>query len=139
MGIHPNLSLRLNLLTAFCFLLICVVYAQNDDSTSLHIKKKENTFRIGTASFYSNKFVGRKTATGEIFSQKKMTAACNVFPLGTRVRVTNLKNNKSVVVKINDRMHSKNKRLIDLTTEAAEKLKFTRMGLTRVRIEKVRR
>jgi rare lipoprotein A (peptidoglycan hydrolase) len=57
-------------------------------------KDKKATTKIlyGTASFYSNKFQGRKTANGEIFDQKKMTAACNVLPLGTWIRVTNLRN-----------------------------------------------
>ena len=55
------------------------------------------------ASFYSNKFNGRKTANGEIFNNQKLTAAHNTLPLGTYVRVTNLRNGRSVVVKINDR------------------------------------
>jgi rare lipoprotein A len=89
----------------------------------------------GTASFYSNKFNGRKTATGEIFSQQKLTGACNVLPLGTWVRVTNLRNGKKVVVKVNDRMHPKMKRIIDLSRAAAEKLGFVKRGLTRVKLE----
>ena len=89
----------------------------------------------GTASFYSNKFNGRKTANGEIFNQSKMTAACNVLPLGTWVKVTNLRNKRTVVVKINDRLHHKMKRVVDLTKAAAQKLGFVNSGLTRVRVE----
>lgn len=89
----------------------------------------------GTASFYSNKFVGRKTANGEIFSQEKMTAACNVLPLGTWIKVTNLRNGRSVTVKINDRLHSKMKRVVDLTRAGAKKLGFTNSGITRVKVE----
>jgi len=89
----------------------------------------------GQASFYSNKFNGRKTATGAIFSQQKLTAACNVLPLGTKVKVTNLKNGKSVIVTVNDRLHVKTRRLIDLTYKAASTLGFTKQGLTRVRID----
>jgi rare lipoprotein A len=89
----------------------------------------------GTASFYANKFHGRKTANGDIFSQDKLTAACNVLPLGTLIRVTNLRNGRSVIVKVNDRMHSKMKRVVDLSRSAAQKLNFIRSGLTKVKIE----
>ena len=91
----------------------------------------------GTASYYSNNFNGKKTANGEIYSHKKMTAACNVLPLGTWIRVTNLRNGKSVVVKTNDRLHTRMKRVVDLSREAADKLDFVKSGLTRVRVEVV--
>ena len=89
----------------------------------------------GTASFYSNSFHGKKTANGEIYSQKKMTAACNVLPLGTWIRVTNLRNGRSVLVKINDRLHIRMKRVVDLSRSAAEKLNYIKSGLTRVKVE----
>ena len=89
----------------------------------------------GTASYYSNSFNGKKTANGEVYSHKKMTAACNVLPLGTWIRVTNLQNGKSVVVKTNDRLHSRMKRVVDLSREAADKLDYVKSGLTRVRVE----
>ncbi len=89
----------------------------------------------GQASFYSNKFNGRKTANGEIFSQNKMTCACNAVRLGTWLRVTNVKNGKSVVVKVNDRLHKRMRRVVDLTTAAAKKLGFTKTGLARVKVE----
>lgn len=89
----------------------------------------------GTASFYANKFVGKKTANGEIFSQEKMTAACNVLPLGTWIKVTNLRNGHSVTVKVNDRLHTKTKRVVDLTRAAVKKLGYIRSGLTRVKVE----
>jgi rare lipoprotein A len=89
----------------------------------------------GTASFYANKFEGRKTATGEIFSQKKMSGASNILPLNQWVRVTNTKNNIYVILRINDRMHKNNKRLIDLSKSAAKKLKYTGYGLAHVKVE----
>ena len=89
----------------------------------------------GTASYYSNSFNGKKTANGEIYSHKKMTAACNVLPLGTWIKVTNLRNGKSVIVKTNDRLHTRMKRVVDLSREAAEKLGYVKSGLTRVRVE----
>ncbi|MBP6431916.1 MAG: septal ring lytic transglycosylase RlpA family protein, partial [Ferruginibacter sp.] len=96
---------------------------------------KSSKILYGTASYYSNKFDGRKTASGEIFSQKKLTAACNILPLGTWIKVTNLKNGKSVTVKTNDRLHPKMKRIVDLTRAAAHQLGFVSSGLTRVKVE----
>jgi rare lipoprotein A len=89
----------------------------------------------GTASFYSNSFHGKKTANGEIYSQHKFTAACNVLPLGTWIKVTNLRNGKSVIVKTNDRLHARMTRVVDLSRAAADKLNYTKSGLTRVKVE----
>lgn len=97
--------------------------------------KKKPAILYGTASYYSNSFNGKKTANGEIFSQQKLTAACNVLPLGTWIKVTNLRNGKSVTVKINDRLHSRMTRVVDLSRTAADKLSFIRSGLTRVKVE----
>ncbi len=93
----------------------------------------------GVASYYSNRFEGRRTASGDVFSQKKMTAACNKLPLGTYVRVIHLGNKKSVLVKINDRLHHKSKRLIDLTQSAAKRLNMMSGGLAKVRLEVITR
>lgn len=100
-------------------------------------KKKNPTSRIlyGQASFYAAKFVGRKTATGEIFSQGNLTAACNVLPLGTWIRITNLHNGKAIVVRTNDRLHPKTRRIVDLTKTGAQKLGYIKRGLTRVKVE----
>ena len=100
-------------------------------------EKVDNNAWEGTASFYHAKFNGRKTANGEIFSNEKFTAANNFLPLGTYVKVTNLSNGLTVVVKINDRMSKNNKRLIDLSLASASKLKFVDKGLQKVRIEVV--
>ena|SRR5215203_4682213 len=89
----------------------------------------------GTASYYADKFNGRKTATGHVYSHDKPTAACNVLPLGTWIRVTNLRNNYAVVVQINDRLHPKNKRIVDLSKMAASRLGYVKRGLTQVRVE----
>jgi peptidoglycan lytic transglycosylase len=101
---------------------------------SKRTESKEKTL-YGTASFYANKFEGRETANGEIFSQKKLTAASNTIGLNQWVRVTNTRNNLSVVLRINDRMHKNNKRLIDLSKSAARKLKYTGHGLAHVKVE----
>lgn len=99
-------------------------------------QNKRNTKTLyGQASFYSQKFEGRKTATGQFFTHKKFTAACNSLPLGTYIKVTNLKNGKTVVVQTNDRLHKKTTRLIDLTMAGAKRLGFVSAGLTRVKVE----
>lgn len=89
----------------------------------------------GIASFYNSRFQGRVTASGEVYDETKMTAAHNRLKFGTRIRVTNLRNGKSVIVKVNDRMHSRNPRLVDLSRAAAIQLGFVKRGLTRVRVE----
>ena len=96
---------------------------------------KKIIIKYGIASFYAKKFNGRTTSNGAVFSSLKMTAACNVLPLGTWVKVTNLRNNKSVIVEINDHLHHKNKRLIDVSKTAAQKLGFVGRGITRVKVE----
>lgn len=117
-----------------CFLAFFLLSksALAQDSTP---KKDKTKILYGTASYYSNKFQGRKTANGEIFDQKKITAACNVLPLGTWIRVTNLRNKKSVIVKVNDRLHHKTKRIIDLSKAGAIALNFVKSGLAKVKVE----
>lgn len=93
---------------------------------------------LGTASYYSGRFEGIKTASGERFSNKAFTGASNSLRIGTWVKVTNVKNGKSVVVKINDKMHPRMKkkgRVIDLTRAAAQKLQFLNKGLAKVKLE----
>lgn len=95
--------------------------------------------RYGLASFYADKFNGRPTASGEIFSQDKFTCACNVLPFGTWVKVTNLINGKSVEVVVNDRLHPKMRRLVDLSKIAAKKLGFIAYGLVKVKVEVIKK
>lgn len=99
------------------------------------VEKPRHT-KTGMASFYHDKFVGRKTATGEIFSNEKFTAASNFFKLGTYVKVTNLRNGKVIYVKVNDRMGHPT-RVIDLTRNAARKLSYVTRGIAKVKIEEV--
>jgi rare lipoprotein A len=100
-----------------------------------NIKKVAENKWNGIASYYHAKFHGRKTATGEVFSNAKMTAANNSLKLGTLVKVTNLTNGKSVIVKINDRMNANNRRLIDLSQAAAKKIGIVQQGVGNVSIE----
>lgn len=89
---------------------------------------------FGVASFYAKKFDGRKTSSGEKFSNDSLTAAHKKFKFGTYVLVRNLKNDSTVVVKINDRLPKKSKRSIDLSFKAAKQLNFIKSGLTKVEI-----
>ena len=82
-------------------------------------------------------FHGRKTASGETFDETELTACHHTLPFGSRVRVTNLSNGRSVVVRINDRGTLEPGRIIDLSTAAAEKLHMVEAGLARVRLDAV--
>jgi len=91
---------------------------------------------VGQASYYAKKFHGRKTANGERFNMHEMTAAHRTLPFGTILLVTNLSNNKSVIVRINDRGPFSKRRILDLSYGAAKELDFIRNGVTNVRIQK---
>ena len=91
----------------------------------------------GTASYYGRKFNGRRTASGETFDMAAFTAAHRTLPFGSKVRVTNLANEKSVVVRINDRGPFTRKRVIDLSRAAAEEIGLIRRGHGKVRLELV--
>ena len=95
------------------------------------------TIIIGLASYYSDRFEGKRTASGETFRQAKLTAASNAYRLGTYVKVTNISNNKSVVVKINDRVKNPNI-LIDLSEAAARQLGYIKKGVTKVKVQKIK-
>ena len=124
-----------SILFALVLLYSAIQTLDAQDSSAVKKTTGKSKIQYGIASFYSNKFNGRKTASGEIFSQQKLTAAHNTLPLGTYVRVTNLRNKRTVVVKINDRLNARNKRLIDLTKLAAQQLGFIKSGLVRVKLE----
>ena len=116
-----------------------VSYAQQKSNSGTNQRgKKTADVEYGTASFYHDKFIGRQTANGELFSQKKLTAAHNSLPLGTWIKVTNLHNDKSVIVKINDRLHKYNPRLVDLSGAAATELGIKANNLIRVKVEVVK-
>ncbi|HOX82687.1 MAG TPA: septal ring lytic transglycosylase RlpA family protein [Chryseolinea sp.] len=91
--------------------------------------------QTGKASFYADKFDGKPTASGEKYRHTKLTGAHKTLPFGTKVRITNLSNNESVEVTINDRGPYVEDRIIDLSRAAAEKLGFVNQGLTEVKLE----
>jgi rare lipoprotein A len=89
----------------------------------------------GVANFYSDKFQGKKTASGEVYDKNGLTASHKKLPYGTKVKVTNVENGKSVVLTVNDRMAASNPAVIDVTRRAAEELGFVKAGKTKVKLE----
>ena len=90
--------------------------------------------QAGKASYYSNSLAGRKTASGDVYHPKELTAAHKSLPFHTMVRVTNLQNGKEIVVRINDRGPFIPGRIIDLSQAAAQQLGFLRQGIAPVKI-----
>jgi rare lipoprotein A len=97
-------------------------------------KEKPET---GVASWYGQQFQGNTTASGETFDSNGFTAAHLTLPFGTTVRVTNLKNSKNILLRVNDRGPHMGRRLIDVSWAAAKRLGFVHSGTTRVRVEVV--
>lgn len=89
----------------------------------------------GVAAVYADKFNGRKTSSGQRFSQHALTAAHKSLPLGTKVRVTNVRNNQSVDVVVNDRGPWHKGRVIDLSSAAANKIGMRKAGIAHVKLE----
>lgn len=104
--------------------------------TRYHIIEDADGFsQTGLASWYGEKFHGRKTASGETYDMHAMTAAHKELPLDSRIRVTNLENGKQATVTINDRGPFHSKRILDLSYQAAKKLDIVQNGSAKVRIE----
>ena len=93
-----------------------------------------NCEQTGIASYYAGKFIGRLTANGEVYDATKFTAAHKTLPFGTMVKVTNLSNHKSVIVRINDRGPFVAGRIIDLSEAAAKKIDMMQAGVQKVTI-----
>jgi rare lipoprotein A len=98
---------------------------------------KTKPFQVGTASWYGENFEGKPTASGEPYEMYDMTAAHLTLPIGSYVKVTNLRNGKAVVVRVNDRGPVVPGRIIDLSYGAAQALQFRHRGLQRVRLDLV--
>lgn len=98
---------------------------------------KSRAYQVGTASWYGGDFQGRITASGEPYNMYDLTAAHPTLPIGAHVRVTNLRNGRSVVVRINDRGPIVPGRIIDVSYSSAQALQFKSQGLQRVRLDVV--
>jgi rare lipoprotein A len=101
------------------------------------IRPNARPYQVGTASWYGEDFEGKPTASGEPFNMYDLTAAHPTLPLGTLVKVTNLRNRRAVVVRINDRGPVVAGRIIDVSYSAAKMLKFQGQGIQRVRLDVV--
>jgi len=99
--------------------------------------KQPQDVEIGKASWYGKKYHDRQTASGETFDMYAFTAAHKLFPFNTKVKVTNLKNNRSLVVRINDRGPFVRGRIIDLSYAGAQELDFINDGVIKVRVERL--
>ena len=98
----------------------------------------KNIERNGQASWYGSHHQGKKTANGERFNQHELTAAHRTLPFGTKVKVTNARTNKSVIVRINDRGPYAKGRIIDLSRAAAQQLNIVNSGVAPVHIQVIR-
>src|ERR1700747_1362357 len=99
---------------------------------------KTKPYQVGTASWYGQNFEGKPTASGEPYDMYDMTAAHLTLPMGSYVRVTNLRNGRAVIVKVNDRGPIVQGRIIDLSYGAAQALEFQKRGLQKVRLDVVK-
>jgi rare lipoprotein A len=106
-------------------------------STNLRpVKRFKRWIQVGQASWYGFKFQGRKTATGESYDMNQLTCAHRSLPLGSWVRVTNLKNRKSIIVRVNDRGPALDNRIVDLSYAAAQAVGLA--GIGKVRLDSMR-
>ena len=120
---------------AFTLFVTDVAAFGSKDEKEKTTSKSGTAPRKGVASWYGPNFQGKKTSTGELYDMAKLTCASNKYPLGTWLKVTNESNGKSVVVRVNDRMHPRMTRIVDLSKAAATKLGYIKAGITRVLVE----
>ncbi len=98
---------------------------------------KELFTQSGNASYYANKFHGRRTSSGEKYHKDSMVCAHKTLPFGTLLKVTNKKNDSVVYVRVIDRMGKSSPHIIDLSMAAAKQLNFVRSGITKVTVEEI--
>jgi rare lipoprotein A len=116
-------------------LLLALVLSAGCAATGGRYAPRDPAVEVGIASYYGREHHGRRTASGERFHAGKLTAAHPTLPFGTRVRVVNMENGRSVVVRITDRGPFRKGRVIDVSRKAASELGFLRDGTARVRLE----
>jgi rare lipoprotein A len=118
--------------------MLCILFSQEAPTAqaSSPSKAADRTTQTGTAIFYSDAMQGKPLFSGEKYDKNALTAAHRTLPMGTMVKVTNLKNGKTVVVKINDRgPHGSKTRIVDLSGRAAEELDMIQDGKAKVKLE----
>jgi len=131
-----TISLIRPMVVAIVVLVACnnVAWASKNEKKEV-ATEKDATVKTGTASWYGPGFHGKKTSTGDKFDMNGLTCASNQYKLGTWLRVTNLKTGKSVVVRVNDRMHPRMKRIVDLSKGAAREIGMISKGVGKVKVE----
>ncbi|NNG01513.1 MAG: septal ring lytic transglycosylase RlpA family protein [Desulfobacteraceae bacterium] len=123
------------ILTAAVFLILTSGCASSQAPRDIPHKSVMVKKQTGLASYYSSRLHGCKTASGEYYDETNMTAAHRTYKFGTRLKVTNLSNNRTVIVRVNDRGPFVKGRIIDLSRKAAEQVGMIKQGVVRVRIE----
>lgn len=117
---------------------ICVIFLMSWNMPTILKKNVQEKVYEGTASYYHNKFHGRKTASGEKYNKKEYTAAVRMneinVPFGTIIEVKNVQNNKTVQVKVNDKMPNKSTSIVDLSRVAAEDIDLIQAGRAKVEV-----
>ena len=140
------MSVRFGALTCCCVALMTTPsYAQDAPTAppeetghrSVARPKADPGRQTGNASFYAHHFSGRKTASGQLYDPDALTAAHRTLPMGTRLRVTNPKNDRSVIVTVNDRGRLPKGRVVDVSSAAADELDMKRNGVTKVKTQVV--
>ncbi len=120
----------------FIFILFTLVLSACSQTPPSSVRHSSTSYQeTGKASYYANKYQGRQTASGERFNQNAKTAAHKKLPFGTTVKVTNVNNGKSVVVRINDRGPFVKGRIIDLSKSAFSTIANTQLGVIDVIVE----
>jgi rare lipoprotein A len=122
-------------LAGFCGALLFLALQGCSSTPKIGQSQPAGHTESGMASFYGNEFQSRKTSNGERFDQAKLTAAHRTLPFGTRLKVTNTHNSKSVVVRVNDRGPFAKGRIIDLSSSAFKTIASLNAGVIPVRIE----
>jgi rare lipoprotein A len=134
---RPRLPHQARRLAGAVFLLVLLVLGGCSSTPKPGSAVSRGYNESGIASYYGNEFHGRKTANGERFDQGKLTAAHRTMPFGTRVKVTNTQNGRSVVVRVNDRGPFVKGRVIDLSSTAFRSIASLNAGVVAVRIQVV--
>jgi rare lipoprotein A len=135
-----RLRARLALVLAPLVLASCAQVSPRQESTKetlLSCPQARRYQEVGTASWYGREHHGRRTASGQAFNMYGLTAAHRTLPFGSRIRVTNVGNGRSVVVTVNDRGPFIKGRFLDVSYRAARDLDFVRAGITRVKVQSV--
>lgn len=139
--VEPLLPVDAKVATAERVLDLQTAVAELEDPVLPEVTVPAETYEMigqGEASYYGNELAGNRTANGERFNPQAMTAAHRSLPMGTRLRVTNLANGRSVVVRINDRGPFVGRRIIDVSLGAARQINMVRSGKAQVRLEILR-